>query len=227
VRWHHPELGLVLPAKFIPMAEESGLIVQLGDWVLREACRQNKAWQDAGMAPITMCVNVSARQFRDEGWVAGVEQALQDTGLSPEYLELELTESVIMHDAQEAIAAMRKLQSIGVHFSIDDFGTGYSSLGALKGFPVARLKIAQSFVRNLPYDANDRSIATAVISLGQTLNMKVIAEGVETAAQLAFLQESHRDEVQGYHFSRPVESAAVADMLHRQAVVGAVPPHSG
>ncbi len=125
----------------------------LGDWVLREACRQNKAWQDAGMAPITVSVNVSARQFREKSWVGRVAQALSDTGLAPEYLELELTESLLMHDVGQAIATMRELQSIGVHFSIDDFGTGYSSLSALKSFPVARLKIDQSFVKNLPHDA--------------------------------------------------------------------------
>jgi diguanylate cyclase (GGDEF)-like protein/PAS domain S-box-containing protein len=218
VRWHHPQLGLVSPAKFIPMAEESGLIVPLGDWVLREACRQNKAWQDEGMEPISVCVNVSARQFRERTWVDRVGKILAETGLAPEYLELELTESLLMHDVNQAIATMRELQSLGVHFSIDDFGTGYSSLSALKSFPVARLKIDQSFVRNLPYDANDRSIATAVISLGQKLNMRVIAEGVETDAQLAFLTENECDEIQGYHFSRPVESGTVELMLRRQAV---------
>jgi diguanylate cyclase (GGDEF)-like protein/PAS domain S-box-containing protein len=217
VRWQHPQLGLVAPARFIPMAEESGLIVPLGDWVLREACRQNKAWQDAGMPPITVSVNVSARQFREKTWVERVGRILAETGLKPEYLELELTESLLMHDVTQAIATMRELQSIGVQFSIDDFGTGYSSLSALKSFPVARLKIDQSFVRNLPDDANDRSIATAVISLGQKLNMKVIAEGVETDAQMAFLTEHDCDEIQGYHFSRPVEAQAVAEMLRQQA----------
>ncbi len=217
VRWHHPQLGLVAPARFIPMAEESGLIVPLGDWVLREACRQNKAWQDAGMEPITVSVNVSARQFREKSWVDRVAKILKETGLPPEYLELELTESLLMHDVTQAIDTMRQLQAIGVHFSIDDFGTGYSSLSALKSFPVARLKIDQSFVRNLPHDANDRSIATAVISLGQKLNMKVIAEGVETDAQMAFLTEHDCDEIQGYHFSRPVEARAVETMLRKQA----------
>jgi EAL domain-containing protein (putative c-di-GMP-specific phosphodiesterase class I) len=217
VRWQHPKLGMVSPMKFIPMAEESGLIVPLGDWVLREACRQNKAWQDEGVPPITVSVNVSARQFREKTWVARVADALRETGLAPEYLELELTESLLMHDVTQAIATMRELQTIGVHFSIDDFGTGYSSLSALKSFPVARLKIDQSFVRNLPHDANDRSIASAVISLGQKLNMKVIAEGVETDAQIAFLTENQCDEIQGYHFSKPVSSEIVADMLRRQA----------
>ncbi|MEJ0097479.1 MAG: EAL domain-containing protein [Bauldia sp.] len=217
VRWHHPELGVILPAKFIPMAEETGLIVPLGDWVLREACRQNKAWQDAGMTPIRVCVNVSARQFRERNWVKRVEYALSASRLEPRYLELELTESLLMQDTTHAIATMRDLQSIGVQCSIDDFGTGYSSLAALKSFPVARLKIDQAFVRNLPQDENDRNIATAVISLGQKLNMKVIAEGVETDAQLAFLQDHDCDEIQGYHFSRPVEPAAIVALLQGEA----------
>jgi len=216
VRWNHPELGLVAPSRFIPMAEESGLIVPLGDWVLHEACRQNKAWQDAGMPPISVCVNVSARQFRDKAWVERVARALAETGLAPRYLELELTESLLMHDVSHTVATMRELQAMGVHFSIDDFGTGYSSLSALKSFPVARLKIDQSFVRNLPNDVNERSIATAVISLGQKLHMRVIAEGVETAEQMEFLRSHDCDEVQGYHFSRPVGADAVADLLRKQ-----------
>ena len=205
---------MISPAKFIPLAEESGLIVPLGDWVLREACRQNKAWQDAGMRPISICVNVSARQFKEVGWVASVAQTLEATGLAPEYLELELTESFLMHDVDQAIGIMHQLQSLGVRFAIDDFGTGYSSLASLKSFPVARLKIDRSFVRNLPHDANDRNIATAVISLGQKLNMKVIAEGVENDEQLAFLQDNQCDEIQGYRFSQPVEPTAIAKMLN-------------
>ncbi len=219
VRWHHPELGVIHPAKFIPMAEESGLIVPLGDWVLREACRQNKAWQNAGMPPISVCVNVSARQFRERTWVLRVAEILKETGLAPEYLELELTESLLMHDVGQTIATMRELQSLGVHFSIDDFGTGYSSLSALKSFPVARLKIDQSFVKNLPRDDNDRSIATAVISLGQKLHMRVIAEGVETQEQMDFLRSHDCDEFQGYHFSRPVDPVAIADLLRKQVKV--------
>jgi diguanylate cyclase (GGDEF)-like protein/PAS domain S-box-containing protein len=217
VRWNHPELGLVTPATFIPIAEESGLIVQLGDWVLREACRQNKAWQDAGMSRITVCVNVSARQFRERGWVKRVSNALAESRLEAKYLELELTESLLMQDMSHAIATMQELQAIGVQFAIDDFGTGYSSLSALKNFPVARLKIGQSFVRNLPHDANDRSIATAVISLGQKLNMKVIAEGVESEEQLAFLKDQDCDEVQGYLFSQPVEPGVFAAIMRAQA----------
>jgi diguanylate cyclase (GGDEF)-like protein len=212
-RWHHPEFGVIEPGRFIPIAEESGLIVRLGDWALREACRQNKAWQDAGLPPLTVCVNVSARQFREKRWVKRVKKTLKETGLDAKYLELELTESLLMHDVPQAIATMRELQELGVRFSIDDFGTGYSSLSALKTFPVARLKLDGSFVRNLPHDANDRSIATAVISLGQRLNMRVIAEGVETEEQLAFLRENHCQEVQGYIFSPPVEPRAFEKLM--------------
>jgi diguanylate cyclase (GGDEF)-like protein/PAS domain S-box-containing protein len=217
VRWRHPTLGLLPPNRFISLAEESGLIVQLGDWVLRTACRQNKAWQDAGFGPIRVCVNVSARQFKEKNWIDRVKGGLSESGLAPSYLELELTESMIMQDIEQAIATMRALQAIGVQFAIDDFGTGYSSLSALKSFPVARLKIDRSFVQDLPDNENDRGIATAVISLGQKLNMKVIAEGVETEAQIAFLTENRCDEIQGFQFSKPVESKAIEVMLRRQA----------
>jgi EAL domain-containing protein (putative c-di-GMP-specific phosphodiesterase class I) len=159
---------------------------------------------------------VSARQFRERGWVKRVSNALAESRLEAKYLELELTESLLMHDMSHAIATMQELQAIGVQFAIDDFGTGYSSLSALKNFPVARLKIGQSFVRNLPHDANDRSIATAVISLGQKLNMKVIAEGVESDEQLAFLRDQDCDEVQGYLFSQPVEPGAFATIMRAQ-----------
>ncbi|CDZ67183.1 C-di-GMP phosphodiesterase A [Neorhizobium galegae bv. orientalis] len=213
VRWRHPTLGVVSPDRFIPLAEETGLIVPLGDWILNEACRQNKAWQDGGLLPVSVCVNVSARQFQDKNLIKNVTSALTESGLSAEYLELELTESLVMRDVEQAIATMKELQSLGVHFAIDDFGTGYSSLSALKSLPVSRLKIDQSFVRNLAQDEDDRTITAAVISLGQRLKMKVIAEGVETDEQLTFLRESHCDEIQGYHFSRPVEAAAIAALL--------------
>ncbi len=219
VRWNHPVRGLLGPDKFIGPAEESGFIVQLGEWVLINACRQNKAWQDAGLPPISVSVNVSARQFRDKTWIDRVRHALAATGLDAKYLELELTESLIMQDIDSAVSIMRQLQAIGVQFAIDDFGTGYSSLSALKSFPVGRLKIDRSFVRNLPDDAEDRGIATAVISLGQKLNMKVIAEGVETLAQMAFLTDNRCDEIQGYQFSRPVESGTIATLLKAQSLV--------
>ncbi len=172
IRWNHPTLGMVSPIEFIPMAEETGLIVPIGDWVLREACRQNKAWQDAGLPPMTVCVNVSARQFREKNLISRVVGALKDSGLEAKYLELELTESLIMQDVELAVATMKELQGLGVQLSIDDFGTGYSSLSALKTFPVARLKIDKSFIDGLPADENDRAVASAVISLGQKLNLQ-------------------------------------------------------
>lgn len=213
VRWNHPTLGEISPVKFIPLAEEDGLIVALGSWVLREACRQNKAWQDDGLVPITVCVNVSAHQMSEGDWVKRVTDTLRETGLEPRYLELELTESMLMHDVHQAVAVMQELQSLGVNFAIDDFGTGYSSLSALKNFPVVRLKIDRSFISNLTNDGDDQNIAKAVIQLGQNLNMRVIAEGVETAGQLAFLQENHCNEAQGYHFSRPLPPGEIATLL--------------
>ena len=213
IRWKHPNLGMVPPTKFIPMAEETGLIVPIGDWVLREACRQNKAWQDAGLPPINVCVNVSARQFREKNLVSHVVGALKDSGLEAKYLELELTESLIMQDVELAVATMKELQGQGVQLAIDDFGTGYSSLSALKTFPVARLKIDKSFIDGIPADENDKAVASAVISLGQKLNLKVIAEGVETDAQVAFLRENHCDEMQGYLFSRPIPAGDVEELL--------------
>lgn len=213
VRWRHPTLGLVSPATFIPLAEETGLIVPIGDWVLREACRQNKAWQDAGLPRISICVNVSARQFLERDLVARVVDALDMTGLEARYLELELTESLIMRDVPQAIRTMEELQRLGVSLAIDDFGTGYSSLSALKNFPVARLKIDKSFIADLSADDSDRAVTGAIISLGQQLKLKIIAEGVETAEQLAFLRANNCDEMQGYHFCKPVEADAFARVL--------------
>ena len=212
-RWNHPTLGDISPARFIPLAEESGLIVALGDWALFEACRQNRAWQDAGGRPISVCVNVSALQLKEPDWVDRVIDTLSRTGLDPAHLELELTESMLMDNVEEAIAAMRRLQALGVNFAIDDFGTGYSSLSALKDLPVARLKIDRSFIRNLPNDPGERDIAAAIISLGHKLNMNVIAEGVENEAQLAFLRENNCDEAQGYLFGKPSDAATIAAAL--------------
>ncbi len=212
-RWNHADFGPIDPSKFIPIAEESGFIVELGDWVLREACRQCKAWHDAGLPPIRICVNVSARQFREKKWVGRVRDALKETGLEPQYLELELTESMLMHDVPQAVATMRALQAVGVQFAIDDFGTGYSSLSALKTFPVARLKLDGSFVRNLPQDDDDIGIATAVLSLGRRLKMDVVAEGVETADQLDFLRDHRCEAAQGFLFSPPLDAGALEEMM--------------
>jgi diguanylate cyclase (GGDEF)-like protein len=213
VRWRHSKLGLVSPEKFIPMAEQTGLIVPIGDWVLREACRQNKAWQDNGLPRMTVCVNVSARQFNDRTLIAKVIDALQKSGLAAKYLELEVTESLIMQDARAAAATMEALRGLGVQLSIDDFGTGYSSLSALSTFPVGRLKIDKSFITDLMTNGHGRTVASAVISLGRKLKLKVLAEGVETAEQLEFLRENNCDEVQGYHLSRPIAAKELEELL--------------
>jgi EAL domain-containing protein (putative c-di-GMP-specific phosphodiesterase class I) len=218
IRWNHRSLGMIPPAKFIPLAEDSGLIVEIGDWVLREACRQNKAWQDEGLLPITVSVNVSARQFKDKALVSRVVSALQESGLEAKYLELEMTESLVMRDVDQAVATMKELQGLGVQLSIDDFGTGYSSLSALKTFPVARLKIDRSFINDLASNENDRAVASAVISLGQKLHLRVIAEGVETDDQLAFLRENNCDEMQGYHFSKPISPRGIEKLLKTHRV---------
>ncbi|WP_156386921.1 MULTISPECIES: EAL domain-containing protein [unclassified Rhizobium] len=216
LRWQHPTLGIVPPGDFIPLAEETGLIVDIGDWVLNAACRQNKAWQDAGLPPIVISVNVSARQFREGDWVSRVALALQESGLEARYLELELTESLIMQDVQQAIATMHELEALGVQLAIDDFGTGYSSLSALKRFPVKRLKIDRSFVMDIPADEDDKAITSAIISLAQELGMQVIAEGVETEAQVAFLRDNGCNEIQGYFFSRPVPAGDIAQLILEQ-----------
>jgi diguanylate cyclase (GGDEF)-like protein len=213
IRWRHPELGVLSPARFIPLAEETGSIVAIGDWTIRECCRQNKAWQDAGLPPISICVNVSARQFMEGALIASVVEALASSGLEARFLELELTESLIMQDFERAIATMKELEGLGVQLSIDDFGTGYSSLAALTNFPIGRLKIDKSFITNLQSNAKDRAVVGAVISLGQKLNLRVIAEGVETDEQVAFLRESNCDEIQGYHFSKPVAAADIERLL--------------
>ncbi len=213
LRWMHPELGMIMPADFIGIAEETGLIVPIGDWVLREACRQNKAWQDGGLAPISVCVNVSPRQFQDKELINRVKSALEACRLEAKYLELEVTESLIMQDVDQAVATMNELQKLGVQISIDDFGTGYSSLSALRTFPVARLKIDKTFINDVTVNANDQAVASAVISLGRKLNLKVIAEGVETEDQVAFLRKNDCDEMQGFQFSKPVAPGEIEAML--------------
>ncbi|WP_085031802.1 bifunctional diguanylate cyclase/phosphodiesterase [Ensifer aridi] len=216
LRWKHPVRGIISPATFIPLAEETGLIVPIGDWVLRAACRQLKAWQEAGLPPLIVSANVSARQFREGNWAERVAAILEETGLEARYLELELTESLIMQDVSGAIATMHELEAIGVHLAIDDFGTGYSSLSALKRFPVRRLKIDRSFVADIPSDGDDIAITSAIISLAQKLGLRVIAEGVETQAQVEFLQKAGCDEIQGYFFSRPLPAHEFESLL-RQA----------
>ena len=212
VRWQHPDLGIMPPGKFIPLAEESGLIVPLGEWVLRSACAQNKAWQAAGLPPIHVAVNVSPRQLRHENLVQTVDRALRETGLSPNYLELELTEN-IMQDPEGATRLLAQLKSIGVHIAIDDFGTGYSSLNLLKRYPIHKLKIDQSFVRDITNNPHDRAIVTAIITLAHSLNLKAIAEGVETQEQMAYLRSLKCDEAQGYLLGRPMPAQDASKLL--------------
>jgi diguanylate cyclase (GGDEF)-like protein len=213
IRWRHPDKGLIPPVEFISLAEESGLILPIGEWVLKTACMQNKVWQDAGLSPVVMSVNVSARQFKDGVLIHQVESALRESGLEPQYLELELTESMIMQDVQQAILTMQKLKNMGVHLSVDDFGMGYSSLSALKRFPIARLKIDRSFINDLPHDQDDKAIAMAIITLGHQLELKVLAEGVETEEQCQFLSQHSCDEIQGYYLSKPLHSSDAAVFL--------------
>ena len=213
VRWRHPEMGIVPPNDFIPLAEETGIIVALGEWVLRTACAQHTAWREAGLPALRLAVNVSPRQFRDPRFADVVARVLAESRMEAVHLELEITESLIMEDVTQAIAIMHRLRVLGVELSIDDFGTGYSSLSSLKNFPVARLKVDRSFIHMLPGERDDRSIAMAVIALGHQLNMKVVAEGVETEDQREFLRRSDCDEMQGYQFSRPVAPDEIARML--------------
>jgi diguanylate cyclase (GGDEF)-like protein/PAS domain S-box-containing protein len=235
LRWTHPEIGGISPAQFIPIAEESGQIVPIGDWVLRTAAAQNKMWLDAGLPPIVVSVNISARQFQQQDVAAWVLGTLRETGLAPDRLELELTESLIAQDVEQAIHATNQLKSAGVKLSIDDFGTGYSNLGNLKRFRVDTLKIDQSFVRNVLTDADDASIALAVISLAHSLRMRVLAEGVETAGQYEFLRLHDCDEIQGYYFSKPVPAGEMAAMLQAgkrlaaadSVILTEVPPKRG
>lgn len=204
LRWRHPKLGTVFPARFVSIAEDSGLIVPIGEWVIEEACRQNKAWQDAGHPPIPVAVNISAVQFRRENFVETVTRILAETGLSPQCLELEITESVVMHDAQRVVEQLVRLKEVGVQLAIDDFGTGYSSLSYLKRFPVDKLKIDMSFVREIPADSDAAAIAAVIIGIGRTLGLQVIAEGVETIEQLPALKAQGCNQAQGYYFSRPL-----------------------
>ncbi|RKP49160.1 sensor domain-containing protein [Trinickia fusca] len=218
VRWLDPEVGLVPPSAFIPVAEESGLIGPLSEWVLREACRQNKAWQDEGLPPARVSVNLSARQFQQRDIAKLVTAILEETGLEPRYLELELTESTIMRNAEEAVVMLNELHALGIGLAIDDFGTGYSSLSYLKRFPVDRLKIDRSFVSDIGASSDDETITSAIIALAHSLQLQVIAEGVETAAQLDFLKERACNEMQGYFFARPMSHEAIAGLLQRERV---------
>jgi diguanylate cyclase (GGDEF)-like protein len=221
VRWQNPLLGLVSPADFIPLAEDTGLILPIGDWVLREACRQNKAWQDEGFAAMRVGVNISALQLQRQDLAESVIQILEETQLAPEFLELELTESSIMSNAKATIAVLTKLQTMGVTISIDDFGTGFSSLSYLKRLPIDALKIDQSFVREVSTDQDDAALVMAIITLAHNLRLRVVAEGVETEEQWRFLHLLKCDEIQGFLFSRPLTPDRLEQLLtsHRNKPV--------
>jgi diguanylate cyclase (GGDEF)-like protein/PAS domain S-box-containing protein len=213
IRWTHPSRGPVSPAQFIPVAEDCGLIVPIGRWVLREACKQARTWVDAGLPPSTMAVNISAMEFRDENFLESVFAILKETGLDPSSLELELTESVLMKRAESAASVLQTLRARGVQVAVDDFGTGYSSLSYLRKFPIDALKIDQSFIRQITSAPFDTTIVTAVISMARSMNLRVVAEGVETQEELAFLQAHECDEAQGYYFSHPVLPQQFAKLL--------------
>jgi len=213
VRWQHPQLGLVLPSEFIPLAEDTGLIVPIGEWVLRHACVQNKRWQLQGFPALHMAVNMSARQFHEHDVTQTVVRILKETGLAPEHLELELTESSIMRNADFAAGVLNRLKVMGINISIDDFGTGFSSLASLKRLPIDSLKIDQSFVRDMTTDPDEAALVMAIITLAHNLRLKVIAEGVETEEQLGFLHLLRCDEIQGFLFSRPLPEEALISLL--------------
>jgi diguanylate cyclase (GGDEF)-like protein len=213
IRWTHPIRGVVPPGQFIPVAEDCGLILPIGNWVLREACKQARAWADAGLRLGTIAVNISAMEFRDEHFLEGVFAILEETGLDPRLLELELTESVLMRRVESTESILEALRGRGIQVAVDDFGTGYSSLSYLRKFPIDALKIDQSFVRQITTTPDETSIVTAVISMGRSLGLRVVAEGVETQKELAFLQAHQCDEAQGYYFSRPVPPEQFAKLL--------------
>jgi diguanylate cyclase len=215
IRWLHPERGQVPPATFIPLAEECGLIEAIGNWVIREACRQARAWQDEGLTPTRVAVNLSAFQFRNGTLLATIREALEKYRLDPAFLEVEITESALMSDPEESVSILRKLSEMGVLVSVDDFGTGYSSMSYLQRFPIDKLKIDRTFISDVTSSNDDASIVSAIVSLGHTLKLKVIAEGVETPEQLEFLQMLGCDQYQGYHFSKPMPASEFAELIRR------------
>ncbi len=215
LRWMHPGMGMISPTKFIPLAEETGLIVPIGAWVLRAACAQNRAWQDEGLPPLRVAVNLSARQFAQDDLHALILAVLQETGLAPELLELEITESVTMDNPEHAATLLKQLKALGIRLAIDDFGTGYSSLSYLKRFPIDNVKIDRSFIKDIPDDEDDVAITQAVIAMAHSLRLKVIAEGVESEQHLAFLREHECDEAQGYLFGAPMPAHEFRELMDR------------
>jgi EAL domain-containing protein (putative c-di-GMP-specific phosphodiesterase class I) len=213
LRWQHPELGLVPPDRFIRIAENSGLIVPIGEWVLKTACTQARKWHDEGLPEVRTAVNVSAVQFRQDGFRELIRRVLSETGLTPQFLELELTESLLLTNADVMFSVLEELKEMGLNLAIDDFGTGYSSLSYLRQFPVSKLKIDRSFIRDITTNPGDAAITTAIIDMARSLSLRVIAEGVETEAQMSFLRANQCDEIQGYYFSRPLLADKFADKL--------------
>jgi len=216
IRWMHPGMGMIEPAKFIPLAEETGLIVPIGEWVLREACRQARRWQDEGLPPLRVAVNLSARQFAHDGLHGVIVGALEESGLSPHLLELEITESMTIENPEHATPWLQRIKALGITVAIDDFGTGYSSLGYLKRFPIDSVKIDRSFIKDIPSDTDDVAITQAIIAMGHSLRLKVIAEGVESADQAEFLRRHGCDEAQGYFFGKPLPAAEFVQLLRRR-----------
>lgn len=215
IRWNHPGLGMVQPSVFIPLAEQSGLIHSIGEWVLRTACEQNKRWQDIGLPPIRVAVNLSPEQFKNPKLVAIVKNVLEDTRLPPQYLELEITESVAVKEAETVIRSLRQLKELGVSIAIDDFGSEYSSLGRLRSMPVDRIKMAMCLIQDLPTTPKDEAIAKAILYLARNIGVRVVAEGVETEQQLEFLTRWSCREVQGFYFYRPMPAEKVEEILRQ------------
>lgn len=215
LRWQNPYLGSVTPTQFIPVAEETGLIIAIGKWVMKTACVQNVAWQQQGLPAVCMAVNLSLRQLTDDNLIEDIKAALNDSGMAPNLLELEITESMVMYNPGRMISVLAKIKSMGVRLAIDDFGTGYASLAHIKHFPVDTLKVDRSFIRNIPKDAEDKAITEAIIAMGKTLSLTVVAEGVETEEQMNFLKDHSCDEMQGYYFSKPIMPEQFADLLRK------------
>ena len=219
LRWYHPELGVINPSKFIPLAEETGAIISIGKWVLHSACQQTSEWHEKGYAGLYVAVNLSTRQFREPDLIETIEQVLESTGLSPDCLKLEVTESGIMKDPEQAVAKMKILRAKGIRFSIDDFGTGYSSLSYLKRFPIDTLKIDRSFVTDCSTNKDDQEIIKTIISMAQSLNLETVAEGVETEEQLDFLIRQGCHIMQGYYFDQPMPANKFEKILQTRGTI--------
>ncbi|MCC6346743.1 MAG: EAL domain-containing protein, partial [Nitrospirales bacterium] len=224
VRWRHPELGVLDPSRFLSLAEETGSILSIGEWVLKEACAQGKMWQEKGFPPLRITVNFSARQFQQPDFVEEVFRTLQETGLDPRFLDLEITESVAMRNIDYTLHTLQRLKERGVHFAIDDFGTGYSSFRHLKKLPVNKIKIDRSLIKGLVSDPDDKAVVNAVIAMAHNMKKRVLAEGVETEGQLRYLRTRHCDEIQGYLVSRPLPADNFENLLRTYAASSGSPP---